>query len=163
MKSSRQYILIARPNISSTQATSDASALTLLGANIFVRCCGPGLFSDGLSKEPGDGSAAQHERCSRLHRKPIYHSSRGIVRFGLVLYECEECHDFRYWRSCRFRGIPSSPGGDHNVRPDCRVRVGYGHADRYDQRPLSGPFIDHDTFFLPVLEGTFAITRPPGS
>lgn len=110
-KNGRRYILMVRPNISSTQATSDASAVTLLGSNVFVRSCEPGLSSNSLSKEPGDGSdaSAQHERSSRLHRKPIYNSPRGIVGFVLVLYQREECLHYRHWRVAASGAYPVHP------------------------------------------------------
>lgn len=151
-------------NISCTQATSDASA-DILCSNISLRCCEFHLSASSLSKEPSDGSdaRAQLERRSRLHRKPIYHSSRGIVRFVLVLYEREECHHFRYWCSRQFRGFPRPPGGDHNVRANCPVRLGHGYPGRYYQRPLSGPFIVHDKSFFLVLAGTLSVTRLTGT
>ena len=158
-KPSQLCILIAHPNISSTQATSDASALTLVGSNTAVRSRELRVSASGLSKEPGDGPDAQPERRSHLHRKPIYHPSRGIGSFLLVVYQREECLHFRYWRSCGFRGLSSPPGGDHNLRADCPVRLWFGHAGRHNQRPLSGPLIDHDRFSLPVLAGSFPIWR----
>ena len=129
---------MVHPNILCAQATNDASAVTLLGSNTAVRS---GEFlrpANSLSKEPGDGPDAQPGRRSRLHREPIFHSSRGIVRFDVVLCQREECHHHRYWRSCGFGGLPSPLGGNHNVRANGPVRIGYGHADRHDHRPLSG-------------------------
>lgn len=160
-KNGRRYILMVCLNISYPQATSDASADTFLGSNISLRSCEFHLSANSLSKEPSDGSDARArlERRSRFHRKPIYPSSRGIVRFVLVLYECEERHHFRYWRSRQFRGFPSPPGGDHNLRANCPVRLWRGHADRHYQRPLSGPFIEHDKSFLLVLAGTLPVRR----
>ena len=147
---------MVHPYISWTQATSDASALTL-ASNSFVRSCEPGLFSNGLSKEPGNGPDAQRERRSRLHRKPIFRPSWRVVRFVVVLHQREERLHFRHWRSCGCRGLPS--GGDHNLCANCPVRLGCSHADRHHQRPLSGSLIGHDAFSLPVLTGTFPIRR----
>lgn len=142
-KTGWRYILMVRPNISSTQATSDASAATHPSANSFDRSCEPGLFSGGLSKESGDDPDPRRERRSRIQRKQGFHPSWGIGGFDLVVYECEERLHYRDWRSWYFRGLSGPPDGDHNVCADCAVRLGHGHAGRHDQRPLSGLFTEH--------------------